>query len=315
VVKTDSGFMMWYSGEDVNMIDRIGMATSSDGVSWTRYAQNPVLAGGARGEWDHDSVNEAWVVSDGGAFKMWYSGQTYGTNDQLATYEIGYATSPDGVQWTKYSGNPVLTPGASGSWDDKWVYRPIVLSTGSSWLMYYIGQSESGAVGGGTATSPDRIHWTKTAASVTVPSSTWDSSQVSKAWSGASGVAVVTGGYLMSYSGWAGEGSPWQIGFATSTDGGHWIPYAGNPVIGPGTSAFDNGGVMYPMIIPVGSNYYVYYAAYMKGQWDRSVGLAILPQSQYPVPEYPSLALILAASLLVSIGCIGWLNRRTWVRT
>jgi len=296
VVKTDSSFLMWYNGEDGTGVDRIGLATSSDGVSWTRYAQNPVLTEGTSGEWDRGSVNEVWVIYDGGLFKMWYSGETLTSTNlsiaQIATYQIGYATSADGIHWTKYSGNPVLTTGPKGSWDDKWVWRPIVLSTSASWLMYYSGESRSGATGVGTARSTDGVHWTKTTAIITVPKSTWDSSQLRPSGSGASDVVKVNGGYLMSYSGWAGADSPWQIGFATSTDGMSWAPHADNPVIGPGTTASDNGGVMYPMIVPVGNNYYVYYATYAMGQLNRAIGLAILPQSRYPVPESPSPALI-----------------------
>ena len=289
VVKTDSGFLMWYNAEDGTSVDRIGLATSSDGVSWTRYAQNPVLTEGAVSEWDHGSANEAWVIYDGGLFKMWYSGETLTSANpsiaQIATYQIGYATSTDGIHWTKYPANPVLTTGPSGSWDDKWVWRPIVLSTSpSSWLMYYIGESRSGAVGGGTARSTDGIHWTKTTANITVPKSNWDSSKQNPTISGASSVLKVNGGYLMAYSGWAGGNGPWQIGFAISTDGMSWTPYADNPVIGPGATLSDNGGVTYPMIVLVGTNYYVYYATYANRQLNRAIGLVILSQSQYHVP-------------------------------
>jgi predicted GH43/DUF377 family glycosyl hydrolase len=291
VVKTDSGFLMWYNGEDGTGIDRIGLATSSDGVSWTRYPQNPVLTEGTGGEWDRGSANEAWVIYEDGLFKMWYSGETLTSTNpsiaQIATYQIGYATSKDGIHWTKYSGNPVLTTGPTGSWDDRWVWRPIVLSTSSSWLMYYSGESKAGATGVGIARSTDGVHWTKTT-NFALPKSSWDSSLLKPSGSGASGVVKVNGGYLMSYSGWAGVDSPWQIGFATSTDGVTWTPYGGNPVIGPGTTPSDNGGVMYPMVMPQGSNYYVYYATYANGQLNRAIGLAILPQSSYAVPEYPS---------------------------
>jgi len=51
--------------------------------------------------------------------KMSYSGQHWHTNGSLQgtpqIWAIDYATSSDGIHWTKYSGNPVLTAGASGS--------------------------------------------------------------------------------------------------------------------------------------------------------------------------------------------------------
>jgi hypothetical protein len=52
-------------------------------------------------------------------FKMWYAGF-----DQNYNIQIGYATSNDEVLWTKYSRNPVLRLGASGSWDSKYVFCP-----------------------------------------------------------------------------------------------------------------------------------------------------------------------------------------------
>ena len=76
---------------------------SPDGVDWEKYANNPVLKVGAAGEWDQHNVIQPAVIFDGAEYKMWYhGGGTVGTNG------IGYATSTDGVTWTKFENNPVL---------------------------------------------------------------------------------------------------------------------------------------------------------------------------------------------------------------
>lgn len=103
-------------GEDEN---NIGFATSTDGVTWSRHTQNPVLTVGPSGQWDSALVHEQWVMKQGNEYKMWYSGASCYPNGTIQSYSIGYATSAEGTQWTKYSGNPVLTAGSSGSWDDK----------------------------------------------------------------------------------------------------------------------------------------------------------------------------------------------------
>jgi hypothetical protein len=80
-----------------------------------------------------------------------------------------------------------------------------------------------------------------------------------------------------------------QIGLATSMDGINWTPYQANPVITFGTgNGWDAGGVYLPFILTVGDKYYIYYTASNAGRSTESIGLAILPSSQYPIPEFPA---------------------------
>ena len=155
VVNAGSTYMMWYSGETPDYLtDRIGLATSPDAVTWTKYPQNPIMSG-TPGQWDGGSVNDEWVIQDGGQYKMWYGGQTT-VGGNVTAYQIGYATSPDGIHWTKYVGNPVLTTGPPGTWDSLYVHIPTVIRNGSSYIMYYKGQSTPVSLSGspGMATSP-----------------------------------------------------------------------------------------------------------------------------------------------------------------
>lgn len=282
VTYNNSSYSMWYSGESVYVIDGIGFANSSDGISWKRYSQNPILQVGGVGTWDHGRVNDPWVIRENGVYKMWYTGVLYMAFTKLIVAEqIGYATSPDGLNWTKYAGNPVLAYGPTGSLNDKWVYEPVVIRTGSSYTMYYSYLSQIGTYGIAKATSKDGISWTKLGP-ITLPNSKWDAYG-----SSAGSITGVEGRLLMAYSAQSGQGLPPQIGLANSTDGNSWATYSANPVVaGGGTSAWDNAGVADPMIVSVGDHYNVYYTGLANDGTSR-IGLATLPTTQVSIPEFP----------------------------
>ena len=102
VVKTDDGYRMWYTGQKDGR-SAIGYAISRDGKSWTRQGDKPVLA--PELAWEKVAVMCPDVLYDAKArrFKMWYS-----AGEQIEPDAIGYATSPDGIAWTKLPANPVF---------------------------------------------------------------------------------------------------------------------------------------------------------------------------------------------------------------
>ena len=67
-------------------------------VEWEKYTNNPVLQPGSSGEWDDGGFAGQAVLYDSneGIYKIWY-GASDGNN-----FRIGYATSSDGIAWTKY---------------------------------------------------------------------------------------------------------------------------------------------------------------------------------------------------------------------
>ena len=85
---------------------------------------------------------------------MWYQTHTDALSD------IGYATSTDGISWTKQPGNPVLSAGPEGAWDGEKVADPNVLFDGTTYHMWYAGNDGSGWQIG-YATSTDGVTWTK----------------------------------------------------------------------------------------------------------------------------------------------------------
>jgi predicted GH43/DUF377 family glycosyl hydrolase len=219
---------MWFGGYDGTHY-QIGYAFSSDGVNWTKYSANPVISNGTTGSWNEISVSGPSVIYNGAKYEMWFSG----TNSNSTT-QIGYATSIDGINWTMYSGNPVLTIGQSSSWESNVVTSPMILYNGTNYEMWYNGYNGS-SYKIGYATSPDGINWTKYSGNPVLDvglSGSWDDR-----WLIAPSVIYNGTNYKMWYSGLEQQtSSSWAIGYATSPDGINWTKYSGNPVIDVGTT-------------------------------------------------------------------------------
>lgn len=101
----DGTIYLWYAARvNSDLPWRIGLATSSDGVRFTRHPDNPVLAEGAPGDFDAAGVSSPTVHYDVrlGLFRMWYEGR-----DFFGKTSIGYAVSTDGVRWRRAPHNPV----------------------------------------------------------------------------------------------------------------------------------------------------------------------------------------------------------------
>ena len=212
----DSGtYKIWFSGAGGPW--QTGYATSPDAHTWTIHPGNPVLQVGAPGSWDELEANGPSVIKDGATYKMWY----HGANNDYSTTGIGYATSTDGIAWTKHPGNPVLTPGI-GTWDEKGVGWPRVIKNGSVYEMWYFADGKVGR-----ATSTDGVSWTKYAGNPVIGGD----------WGG----QVIRGGSVLfdgsTYRMWF-RSKPMQegrIGLATSPDGINWTMHPGNPVLDPGS--------------------------------------------------------------------------------
>jgi predicted GH43/DUF377 family glycosyl hydrolase len=202
--------------------------TSDNGsaqTSWTKYANNPVLQNGGSGDWDENIIKWPAIIKDGNLYKMWYTG--YNNTGS----RIGYATSLDGVTWTKDDSNPVLDHGSPGEWDE-WIASPTVIKDGATFKMWYCGDDET-HVRIGYATSPDGITWTEYASNPVFDlgnTGEWDDYDVRHPT-----VLYIGAIYKMWYSGKNFTSQDSKIGYATSSDGVNWIRYSGNPVM-KGTS-------------------------------------------------------------------------------
>lgn len=85
---------------------------------------------------------------------MWYSGCTGFA--PYFTCALGYATSPDGVAWSRYLGNPVVNATAGEGTAE----LPTVIYDGGVYKMWFESHGSSGLVIN-YATSADGVNWTQ----------------------------------------------------------------------------------------------------------------------------------------------------------
>ena len=126
-------YYMWYVGWNGNVVsagaELIGLATSPDGIHWTKdTVNNPVLENGPVGSWDHWNVGVPVVLRDGTGYQMWYTGvdSTGYAENGYYLRQTGRATSSDGIIWEKDSlNNPVMTIDTTSDF----LYRFITISS------------------------------------------------------------------------------------------------------------------------------------------------------------------------------------------
>jgi predicted GH43/DUF377 family glycosyl hydrolase len=145
---------MWYTGWSYSdPRKKIGLATSTDGINWIKDTlNNPVLTPGPQ-TWDAGDVSYCHVLPTTTGYEMWYTGES----PEIA--QIGYATSTNGITWTKRT-EPVLSPGQTGEWDDGYISVDCVLKIGNIYYMFYVG-FQSGLWRIGLAASTNGIDWQK----------------------------------------------------------------------------------------------------------------------------------------------------------
>ncbi|MEI6537405.1 MAG: family 43 glycosylhydrolase [Verrucomicrobiaceae bacterium] len=152
VVKRPDGYHMWFTGQAKGR-SSIGYAVSVDGINWKRMSDRPVLSADQR--WEKNIAvmcpTVLWDESER-QYRMWYSG-----GEQMEPDAIGYATSPDGLRWTKNAANPVFAPDAQYAWEKHKVTACQVEKQGGWYVMFYIGFRDDQHAQIGIARSKDGI--------------------------------------------------------------------------------------------------------------------------------------------------------------
>jgi hypothetical protein len=157
--------------------------------------------------WENNLIFDLSVWKDDNTYFCLYSG------DHIDSREVGLAWSSNGLNWTKYTGNPVITPSA-GTWDGKEVFwAPSVEKIDGVYWVYYQGISSTGALGSGIARGTNLTQLTKF-----------------------NGNPIVDDNYELivkkiNDTFWVGYNSYMNMNLLFSDDGETWTYYDDNPVL------------------------------------------------------------------------------------
>jgi predicted GH43/DUF377 family glycosyl hydrolase len=105
VVRTDEGYVMLYSAWRLSepYSDVVGMATSPDGISWTK-SDGPIIRPGLCGDFDARSITLPRLRDAGEGWYLFYNGLPEGDGGAA----VGVASSPDLRSWTCANPAPAL---------------------------------------------------------------------------------------------------------------------------------------------------------------------------------------------------------------
>lgn len=142
IIKEGVLWRMWYiSGTRWVEVDGryepvyvIKYAHSDDGISWTRPNHQCIPQVHSEEAFSHPTV-----VKLNGKYRMWYcfrNSRDY--RDGAGAYRIGYAESPDGLNWERMDDVGGLPASAEG-WDSTMTCYPFVLSFDDKTVMFYNG--------------------------------------------------------------------------------------------------------------------------------------------------------------------------------
>lgn len=188
--------------------------------------QGTVMVGRPEEEY---SVQEPSVLYENGAFKMWFTCGWF-------IEGMCYATSPDGLNWTRpNSVGPLINNVAHG----------FVLKIAETY--YYYGAILPASTGFGRWHSSDGVTWVQDASNILPATSGWDAGQRGNIF------VWIEGDTWHALFDALGADTIWRSGVASSPDGLNWTEASGNPKIELGSGSC--GG---PEVYKVSSVYYVW---------------------------------------------------------
>ena len=226
-------------------------------------AQGHLLPVGPAGSWDENLAVATSVMFHEGIYKMWYEGDG----------GFGYATSPDGLVWSKYGGNPVLQPGPGGAWDEVDIDDASVVYAQGLYRMWYSGVDAANTNRIGHAFSEDGIGWTRHPDNPVLdlgPPGSMDDQEVIHPC-----VIYEDGLYRMWYNGH--DGTTQRILYAFSIDGVEWTRFTDHAMLEPGPPGSWDDAELGPMcVLPGLDAYRMWYSGWNQDQEFR-IGYAWSP--------------------------------------
>jgi hypothetical protein len=237
--------------------DQAASATAefpSDLVDWVPRPGNPIFAAGGDGHWDVKIRERGWILREGDGYHLWFTGYD-GTREGIK--RLGYASSPDGIRWTRSAMNPLSR--------DHWVEDMMVVKWGDTYYMFAEGSDDNHAV---MLTSKDRVEW-KWEGPLDVRLA--DGNRPAKKPCGTPTVWIEDDVWYLFY-----EHLDLGVWLATSNDvrSRVWTNVRDDPILVPGPAAYDRQLIALDQIVKHKGVYYAFYHASGNGTprtWNTNV--------------------------------------------
>lgn len=218
-----------------------------DLVEFKPFPENPVFKGEGAGHWDEKIRERGWILHENGEYRLWFTGYV---NKVGSIRQLGYATSPDGIHWTRFAQNPLIPM--------RWIEDVMIVRDGETLYMFAEGLNDEAQL----LLSKDGIHWTS----------------LGKMDVRLSNGEPISPGPFGTPTAWK-ENDLWYFFYerrdlgvwvATSKDMKVWTNLTDEPVIKPGPEEYDARAVAMNQIIKHDGKYYASYHGHGKegvGRW------------------------------------------------
>jgi hypothetical protein len=151
-------------GSDVPPLPAAAESSIPKATDWVDYG--PIFEAGGEGAWDFNLNWLASVVKKNDTYFLYYVGSDgYRSDDGEAARHraIGLATSPDGIHFTKYPSNPVMTHAPFNGEEEGANSAGLTVNTEGDFVMYYgaaVGPKDQINADGRVAVSKDGFAFT-----------------------------------------------------------------------------------------------------------------------------------------------------------
>jgi beta-1,2-mannobiose phosphorylase / 1,2-beta-oligomannan phosphorylase len=215
-------------------------------VRFKSYENNPVFSGTGVETWDKNIRERGFILKEQDGYHMWYTGYNEEATDTML--KLGYATSSDGVRWTRYPANPIFR--------ESWVEDMMVVLHDGTYYMFAEGLNDRAHL----LISQNKISWSDRGF---LKISYTNGKPLSE---GPYGTPTVFKGldrkwYLLY------ERNDEGIWLATSDDFINWTNVRDEPVIERGPEAYDRYGVAVNQVVVYHGIYYAVYHATALEDW------------------------------------------------
>ena len=205
-------------------------------VEFGPASAEPLFAGGGAGAWDRDLRERGWIIRDGGLWHLWYTGSNA---DRDPLRRLGYASSRDGLNWTRSPRNPLVA--------DAWVEDMCVVKRCGRHFMFAEGEQDIAHL----LTSTDRLGWRREGP---LDIRLRDGSPIPNGPRGTPAVWLERGVWHLYY-----ERMDRGVWLATSRDLRTFTNVSDEPVLACGPEPYDLHGIAVDQIVRHAGRYYAYY--------------------------------------------------------